>query len=1590
MAVTSNTNVGGNKPNKPSSSNTAPGGITDTGVRGNESTATGSAQTVGKVDTSANQVQSGGSQQGSGSSAANAAAQKAAADVAKRERDEAARRKAELNKQKNQQLQQAKEQKKQTLVQEVSADDIADIDDSELDARAIEASKRRSSVAEDLWEPPAPRRNRQQNNQLATAPSTSTATMPQDSFVQTDMETLPDGRILDRVSGTVSDSVAENLAQTQNYDTPPVIPDVSIDEMLESAIPRTPSPFMPPSNAGVPRIPGVTVDDVERETSYRKAREDEPADMPEDISAEMVDEDMEEDMTGEGANPMPSGSTSDNDISDTSNAGSVDEAGVYHAPNQPMLNKNAEALPLDPFDRRMLGYEQYQEEQQRDLKRGYFPLSGTEKDENGVDHLSEKVSDWVLTLQSIYHFSDSNASVVWSMVQENMSMTIDRQGNFPYKPKSKEEGGETKLGLDDDFFCKSCEKMLANQLTTGFPFRFSREPMVFAGTPCFPSTIMPEWMFNILSESPDSPLHGMAYSEIVDIGVKEWKNFVYPSLLATGNPDQILVVEDFAYGIANSVSGLTPQDLNIPSRDVPFLSEVMAKTKVGNQQIADPDVRAVSGITEKRLSKAMDHLAEQTDTKYIRLEDGTIVESKSNVEYLPEALLKSFITGARVWSAMDPMLAGGAVMEKASGTLTHSIASKLSFIGNSDMAPTDHCYELIKTQMPMEYVEGYTRLAAAYGQSAFVEFCKEGKPPTKQNLKAFADRWGINKDPSGKAVEKLKRFQEWTTGGFTNIFGADWSFRNSDMNRLIDNFMLRQAEKKRLGETYVTPQQVESMLATNPGRFVTEMMSEMDGQRAFAQMRARTLGGNTILSEPVAQFMREHGITDATFAIFVNKYLVYGVRATERYIPMLNTIELLNFKARAKRNVKAQAAWDNEFITQEEIEERAWEELDNLEYSELLLSKSFKDALLLDVCNVATTFGKMMVLYAVISVLKFEPPDKEEKKYLWDEWVDGKSKVPWRMMWYLDDFCTWAAPAAMAIYAWQHEKGGPEVAWTMFKDGMCDTLLGLAPFDVLEVFELFNKDLQIAENREHEKDSLGNSIALEPANDLDFFTTQLAAAGLNRLSDVIVPRFIKDVFRMNLTGPNDYDHSYSTVYSEDPSDDPTAVESVKSFTEQQMRKIAAKDPIIGFILNLWSGYYTQGEDPITQKTGYMFHDQPISTITDATQLSNMDKWSLPRNDNGEIDLSDTEAIMWVVDDVRESLKYWGSDPYKAAANGMCIPNETRKYVFEYIQAEINALTNDFNIKKATKNYFSSDRNENQAMLNDYYNEIQAKKSALYKEKDLVWSKAIPSYPQKYARWKTDWQHIYKVDGKPATKIDYLLNGFMNMVGAGKETSMDIVPYGNFRNPFALVSAHGNDLYDSYDLQTPTIWWSSSYTDMDKIQEFYADVVVPDNSRFGGQKLLDVITDNGAVLGEPIYDENGTQIGHDVDWEIKPTMGLRGYTPLEEDGYEKLETEAADSKNLFTGSMGQAGLLMSDAEIKAAANGTYSPSYGYASRSYSGGGSSYNPRIYSNPRSVTADRAQGMNVRQPYKATSTYLRPGFSTKGSREAYKRQDI
>jgi hypothetical protein len=117
-----------------------------------------------------------------------------------------------------------------------------------------------------------------------------------------------------------------------------------------------------------------------------------------------------------------------------------------------------------------------------------------------------------------------------------------------------------------------------------------------------------------------------------------------------------------------------------------------------------------------------------------------------------------------------------------------------------------------------------------------------------------------------------------------------------------------------------------------------------------------------------------------------------------------------------------------------------------------------------------------------------------------------------------------------------------------------------------------------------------------------------------------------------------------------------------------------------------------------------------------------------------------------------------------------------------------------------------------------------------------------------------------------------------------------------------------------------------------------------------------------------------------------TLGIDSYLPNHETTPDKDSDDLSDegSDDDKSGSNSNNG-----GNRRSYSNGGGRRSYSY---SYGGGGgggySSYNPKIYSSSRNVYSQRAAGMSTRQPYKATSTYLRPAFYTSGSRTSYRRQ--
>lgn len=139
------------------------------------------------------------------------------------------------------------------------------------------------------------------------------------------------------------------------------------------------------------------------------------------------------------------------------------------------------------------------------------------------------------------------------------------------------------------------------------------------------------------------------------------------------------------------------------------------------------------------------------------------------------------------------------------------------------------------------------------------------------------------------------------------------------------------------------------------------------------------------------------------------------------------------------------------------------------------------------------------------------------------------------------------------------------------------------------------------------------------------------------------------------------------------------------------------------------------------------------------------------------------------------------------------------------------------------------------------------------------------------------------------------------------------------------------------------------------------------------------TDSGSGNGT----DNNAGSGNNGGTSGQSTSGLTGIPEIDEIlkryGLVNEDGSKSDSGNKGNGSNGR---------YRSRYYGGGRSYYQGRGRSYSysgGGGSSYNPKIYSTSRNVSARSASGLSLRSPYRATTTYLRPAFYTSGSRNSY-----
>ncbi len=267
--------------------------------------------------------------------------------------------------------------------------------------------------------------------------------------------------------------------------------------------------------------------------------------------------------------------------------------------------------------------------------------------------------------------------------------------------------------------------------------------------------------------------------------------------------------------------------------------------------------------------------------------------------------------------------------------------------------------------------------------------------------------------------------------------------------------------------------------------------------------------------------------------------------------------------------------------------------------------------------------------------------------------------------------------------------------------------------------------------------------------------------------------------------------------------------------------------------------------------------------------------------------------------------------------------------------------------------------ENYILKGEAWEEKDAAQKELEALVDTIWSDDIPYSPTVYNRWETTFRPLYvwregtEKAGQPATKWDWRLNK--------DDVEISVYASGDHRSsfwPFGIVDDQGENTYNA----ETKLAWQTKDTDLEFVRRFAE-----------GNKIA-----KGLNSGQDLWSVIGPGVSKEGGWDNgKLVMGVRAYVPAQ------MPYQKVDPEDKWLGKDYEKSEPNDPAKKTSSLGSRWGGSWG--------GSGGYAPNIYSHPAySLRTDKPAGLYSKVPYEARFDYLRPSFTTKGSREAYRREDF
>ncbi len=1211
----------------------------------------------------------------------------------------------------------------------------------------------------------------------------------------------------------------------------------------------------------------------------------------------------------------------------------------------------------------------------RDLKIGFFHVA-TEHlvtdPETGEESLrwSDAVEKAMLDLGDYLGLSrDVNGQrTIFRLVRLYASLSLDRHGKM-----FKEDKNEWKLSEDE--FIDITRLILRSCMEHGHPmaapFATSYGRFQLGGTEVFPCGVMPKVVAQAIT-GPNSKLN-MSASELVEAVGQEWVSRTYPTIkanLSDSNPSQLVVLEDVMRAAAR-IDNVNVEQWGISNEVHNTLDEY--------QDILADYATAMNGNWNSKECLEYSNKVLSDYRKQRRYINGEIYDrgalwnkrtvdipgQKANESAIEASL--NFITGlAKANSiASRPILAFASIAEKGNGDLKTYLALKALGVTRRDggeYVMSKRAADIVKSDRFAKHLDAM-RLLWTFGPGAARLFAQTNQPCNHENVQRFLQE-NYFKDTNAPGItEKMKQFQEFSQ----KILVGDYAFNKVDTMLWYQSLLLsHQAEERshriaeadmselgpieRLfkptpgdqpvvpGSVAYTADEIEDMLLARNndiGMFFTDMLKTDAGINAYNMMRSNNIGQVNPISHAVDMWLRSHPAVNTLMTLFIDSFPVYGINFVYSLLPMSRTFTYLAVRQMQKKG--------------------------NTTIGDLTIGgniSNFYEGLRMNLIFDAVTLGHNLALGVLLASvwisLGFEPPDEDRNIYDCEEWKIGG--VAFREAWWLNDLTLLSMPIAFGL-AVKMTTDDTETAKAVMSNSLHKQLDGNVLLDFMDIMTGWRRDLvdyrKLAEDPDY-----------RPEHDFMAFVISNGLRAANKLTPG-APLYESIAHSALINGEDFYTPNPGKVY--DRSDEwhiENEITTKVSYNEYLYRRYALGNWLLAAIGNVRN----LGDDT---KTGYFYWQMPAKTMSDPITRTYMSRYSRPEGVSEEEWRQQIPHM--VLADIEGFQNNGGVEAAKRAAYG--IPSEAREATLDYLYDQINDLANDFAARLESGELSSWD--DQYIARNEYYNRRSELYSIIY---DYLKNEDIPEFDQGYKQLLTDYDVRY-VDSETGVPVPY--GEWLYAIGDPNVTAV-YFEKGNHPTsilPWTTVDYSDNITRRGFNAETVPYWFDEDYTDLDAIVNGI------------GQDIIKYGRHEGEVLNDVILNK---QLSGEYASPDEPTIGDRSWVPVQRKLSENIMSKTEENSAGYNQEVRD--IISGKRQTNTAPNyPTYYPRSTYggggSGRSYytsGGSGSNYNPKIYSNPHSVNSDRASTMYTKTPYTANTSYLRPSVSTKGSREAYRRQDF